>query len=285
MERPLLGLYEKSMPGDLGLAAKLREARAAGYDYMELSIDESDEKLARLTWDSREIASLRAAFDEGVSIKSICLSGHRRFPLGHPDPATRERSLEIMRGAIGLASALGVRIIQIAGYDVYYERSTEASCLRFAEGLAQSVEMAAREGVMLAFETMETEFLDTVEKAMRWVNEIDSPYLQIYPDIGNITNAAKKYGGDALRDLEKGRGRLAAMHLKETKPGVYRELPYGQGHVDFSAAIATALRLGVRLFVGEFWYHPGSDWRATLRGNNDFLRAAIEAGMAKEKTP
>ena len=43
-----LGLYEKAMPGNLTMAEKLTAAREAGYDYLEMSVDETDEKLARL---------------------------------------------------------------------------------------------------------------------------------------------------------------------------------------------------------------------------------------------
>ncbi|MDR2607850.1 MAG: TIM barrel protein, partial [Treponema sp.] len=138
----------------------------------------------------------------------------------------------------------------------------------------------AREGVILAFETMETPFMDTVEKAMYWVRRFSSPYLQVYPDIGNITNATLLYGSPVSADLEQGSGHIAALHLKETKPGVYREVPYGTGHVDFAAAAKTALRLGVGLFVGEFWYTGAENWRETLSENNRFLRNALDAGLS-----
>ena len=42
----------------------------------------------------------------------------------------------------------------------------------------------------LGFETMETPFMDTVEKSMEYVNKINSPYLGVYPDIGNLKNAS-----------------------------------------------------------------------------------------------
>jgi len=278
MSEYLLGLYEKSMPGELALAEKLAAAKAAGFDYLELSIDETDAKLARLSWSKDEIGALqRSQADTGVPVKSICLSGHRRFPLGHPDPDVQARSLDIMRGAIELAARLGVRIIQIAGYDVYYEPSTPATREIFARNLARSAEMAAREGVILAFETMETEFLNTAAKAMFWVKLINSPYLQVYPDIGNLTNAALAHGADTLEDLRSARGHLVALHLKETRPGIFREVPYGEGHVDFSAAAREALALGVRLFVGEFWHKGESDWRDILAANARFLRRALDA--------
>ena len=42
-----LGLYEKSMPNELSFREKLTYAREAGYDFLEMSIDETEEKLAR----------------------------------------------------------------------------------------------------------------------------------------------------------------------------------------------------------------------------------------------
>jgi predicted hexulose-6-phosphate isomerase len=273
-----LGLYEKALPGKLLFAEKLAETKAAGFDYMEISIDETDEKLARLAWSGAEINALRRAIEEsGVPILSMCLSGHRRFPFGDPESAVRQQSLKIMEDAITLSSRLGIRIIQLAGYDVYYKSGDETTRAFFAENLHKAVLMAARAGVILAFETMETPFLDTVAKGMQWVTKENSPYLQIYPDIGNLTNAAKVYAHNVLDDLESGRGHIAAMHLKETVPGVYREVPYGTGHVDFVPACKKAWDLGIRMFVGEFWHTGESNWRDIARENNAFLRSKIES--------
>ena len=271
-----LGVYEKSMPGSLSLRQKLRCAREAGFDYMELSIDETDEKLARLNWSDAELDELRRAMREtGLPIHSICLSAQRRFPLGDPDDACRRRALEILRQAVILASRLGIRLIQLAGYDVYYQPGTPETRRLFEQNLKDSVPFAAANGVMLAFETMETPFMDTVSKAMRYVDAVGSPWLQIYPDIGNLTNASLSSGVSVPDDLETGRGHIAAVHLKETVPGVFREVPFGTGHVDFAACVRKALQLGVRAFVGEFWYTGSPAWQADLAAANAFLREKI----------
>jgi L-ribulose-5-phosphate 3-epimerase/hexulose-6-phosphate isomerase len=276
-----LGLYEKSMPGTLSLPEKLQETRNAGFDYMELSIDETDEKLGRLQWNQAERIALRHAMeDTGTPILSICLSGHRRFPLGDPDLVARQKSLDIMEAALDLALGLGVRIIQIAGYDVYYKPSDETTRDLFEENLARSTAMAARAGIILAFETMETPFINTVEKALYWVRLIDSPYLQIYPDLGNITNAALSSGTSVIADLERGKGHIAALHLKETRPGIFREVPYGTGHVDFEAGATAARRLGIGLYVGEFWYMGEENWQKTLTQNNRFLRGFLDRAFS-----
>ncbi|MDR1469877.1 MAG: L-ribulose-5-phosphate 3-epimerase [Spirochaetaceae bacterium] len=284
-----LGLYEKAMPGNLTLEEKLAAAGEAGYDFLELSIDETDEKLARLDWTDSEVCALRRSIEQtGTPIRSICLSGHRRFPLGDPDAATRTRSLAIMEKAVRLAARLGARVIQIAGYDVYYKPGDEATRAYFAENLARSVEIAAAHAVMLAFETMETPFLNTVEKAVSWVDRIRSPYLAVYPDLGNITCAADGDRNRVHADLESGRGHIAALHLKETKPGVFREVPYGSGHVDFAGGIQSAWNLGVRMYTAEFWWtggvpYDGRAWKTLLHENARFLRGYFPADGASQE--
>jgi len=272
-----LGLYEKSMPHELSISEKLYETGKAGFDFMELSIDESEEKLCRLKWSRNEREEIvHAMWQTGIPILTMCLSGHRKYPLGSLDPEIRNRSLEIMKDAILLARDLGIRIIQIAGYDEYYNPSTAETRQRFKENLFSMVHLAAREGVILAFETMETDFINTVNKAMDFVKQIDSPYLQVYPDIGNITNAAMKDGHSLLLDISSGKGHIAAMHLKETAPGKFREIPFGTGHVEFEKAIRTAKELGVFLFVCEFWDMGDGKWREQLTGSYEFIKRAME---------
>ena len=273
-----LGLYEKAMPSSLSLREKLTAARSAGFDFVELSVDESEEKLTRVDWTRQERREVvNTMLDCGMKFGSICLSGQRKLPMGSHDPVIRAQSVELLRKTIRLASDLGIRLIQLAGYDVYYEEGDRDTRRWFAENLSQCVATAAAEGVTLGFETMETPFMDTTAKAMYYVNLMNSPYLQVYPDIGNLTNAAVKYGHSWELDLASGAGSLVAMHLKETVPGRYREVPYGMGHVDFNKAVSLALKLGVRRFTGEFWYCGESDWEELLAQSAKYLRIAFEA--------
>ena len=267
-----LGLYEKAMPKELSWREKLTAAKEAGYDFVEISIDETEEKLARLDMPKEartELVDLMAEI--GVPIRTMCLSGHRKYPLGSNDPATCARGMEIMQKAVTLAADLGIRIIQLAGYDVYYEQGSEETRARFEENLKKATLMAARDGILLGFETMETEFMNTVGKAMKYVNLVNSPYLNVYPDAGNITNAAVTYGTDVLEDLRSGEGHIVAVHLKETVPGKFREIPFGTGHVNFRDMIHTASALGVRRYVTEFWYVGNPEWKKDL----DFARSMM----------
>lgn len=150
------------LAGAAGAGKKLR------FDFVEMSVDETDERLSRLDWSAAQRTSLVAAMIEtGVGIPSMCLSAHRRFPFGSRDEAVRERAREIMSKAIRLARDLGIRTIQLAGYDVYYEDHDEGTRQRFAEGLAWAVEQAAASQVMLAVEIMDTAFMNSISK---WKN-------------------------------------------------------------------------------------------------------------------
>lgn len=260
-----IGLYEKAMPGTLSWREKMAAAGKAGYDFIEISIDETDEKLERLDMgraERRKLAELM--WETGLPIRTMCLSGHRKYSLGSESEAVRERGMQIMEKALILAGDLGIRIIQLAGYDVYYEQGNERTRALFLENLRKAADMAAARGILLGFETMETEFMNTVQKAMEIVRRMDSAYLNVYPDLGNITNAAADSGGNVQDDLETGRGRIIAMHLKETVPGKFREIPFGTGHVDFEKGIRKAWELGVRRYVTEFWYTGSPDWEQDL---------------------
>jgi len=277
MKEYSLGLYEKSMPSYLTWEEKLNCARECGFDTVEISIDETDEKLSRLYMskgDRRAIIELM--FKCNVEIRTMCLSGHRKYPLGSMDEATRTKGMDIMRRAIELADDLGIKIIQLAGYDVYYEEGNEKTRKYFEENLKRATEMAASKGVILAFETMETEFMNTVEKAMEFVKLVDSPYLQVYPDCGNVTNATLERGSSAIEDFATGKGHIAAVHLKETVPGKFREITFGTGHVNFEEIIKKSWELGVRKYTAEFWYTGNEDWKEVIKNTKIFMDEKFE---------
>ncbi len=280
MARYALGLYEKAMPGTMTIGDKLECAKECGYDYVELSVDETDEKLARLDWTKEErLALVKEMYRVGLPLRSMCLSGHRKYPFGAKDPEVRKRGMEIMEKAIDLADDLGIRTIQLAGYDAYYEKDQwEGSRQAFLENLTKATEMAAAKGISMGFETMETPFMNTVWKSMFYVNHIDNPWLGVYPDCGNLTNAAVAGGSSVTDDLYSGRGHVIAMHLKATKPGLFRDMVFDDptSHVDFEADIARAWSLGVRRYVTEMWYLGSEKWKDDIHTANRTMRAILD---------
>lgn len=272
-----LGLYEKALPSDLSWKERLLAAKNSGFDFFEISIDESDLRLNRLEWSIKQKQELiKATQAVQFPIRTMCLSAHRKYSFGSPDKEKEIRSIDIMRKAINFACDIGIRIIQLAGYDVYYEESTQETKERFTSNLKKAVEMAAQKGVVLGFETMETPFMNNVTKAMKYVDKINSPYLQVYPDIGNVTIGAN----DVRTDLLNGRGRIVAAHFKETAPNIFRDMRFGEGTVDFVEAIRTLDSIGVKMFVAEFWHQQGQDYMKELKHTHSFLHEKYEQALS-----
>jgi L-ribulose-5-phosphate 3-epimerase len=260
---PPIGLYEKALPARFDWPQRLAVARSSGFDFVEMSIDESDARLARLDWSRQQRRDFRYVVeDSGIAVPSVCLSAHRRFPFGSADPALRARARDVMSQAIQLACDVGVRTLQLAGYDVYYEPSTPDSLKRFEEGLAWANELAARNQVMLAMEIMDTPLMGSISKWLRLADSIRGPWFQVYPDLGNLS----AWGNDVSAELAKGLAHIVAVHLKDTLavssgfPGKFRDVPFGAGCVDFVAAFAALKRLGYRgCYLIEMWSGEAED--------------------------
>lgn len=277
MKPYMLGLYEKAMPSELSWREKLKTAKEAGYDYVEISIDETEEKIGRLDMSKQErFDMISAMYETDMPVRTMCVSALTKYTLGNDDPEYCARGMEILEKSIRLADDLGVRVVMIPGYDVYYKPSSVETKRRYLKNLKKAAEMAETAGVILGLETMENEFMNTVEKAMKYVTLCGSNYLKVYPDIGNLTNAAVQYKTDVLEDLELGRGNITSLHLKETLPGKYREIPYGTGHVNFEAAISKAWEMGVRRYVTEFWYKGKENWKEDLVSANKMMSEILD---------
>src|SRR5512145_1771978 len=105
-----VGLYEKALPAALSWEERLDAAGQAGYDFVEISIDESNERLARLDWSPTERTELRRSIaNSGTRIMTMCLSAHRKYPLGSHTPELRRQGQEILRKAIEFAGDIGLR--------------------------------------------------------------------------------------------------------------------------------------------------------------------------------
>jgi len=225
-----MGIYEKAIPNKYDWATKIKIAKKAGYKFIEMSVDESDERLYRLDWSFEKRVYIRnLLFDQDFYINSICLSAHRRFPFGSKTEKIRNKAFEIMDKAIELARDLGVRNIQLAGYDVYYEESDSETKAMFIEGLKYATRKAASANIMLSIEIMDTEFIGTITRCMEYINIVNSPWLQIYPDFGNLS----QWTDTPETELEVGINHIVGIHLKDTKPGIFKCIPFGKGSVDF----------------------------------------------------
>ncbi len=277
-----LGIYEKALPKDISWGERLNLAKEAGYKFVEISVDETDERLGRLDWTLEERKNFKeAVLESGIRVPSMCFSGHRRFPLGSENPETRAKSLELMKKAIELAVDLGIRNIQMAGYDVYYEVGNERTRELYIEGMKQSLKWAEQANVMLSIEIMDHPFMNSITKYLEFSEILDSPFLTVYPDSGNLS----AWGNDVRAEMSKGIREISAIHLKDTLavtpdfPGKFKEVPFGEGCVDFVEFFRTLRELNYNgpLLI-EMWTEKSQDPILEVKKAREWILERMKEG-------
>ena len=271
-----LGLYEKAIPKDIAWKDRLQITKDLGFDFLEISVDESDDRLSRLDWPLDQKRDLvRLSQDIGVPILSMCLSGHRRFPYGSKDPKTVQQARTIMTKALDFALHCGIRNIQMAGYDVYYEDSTPISKNQFKDELALAVEQAAERQIMLSIEIMDYPFMSSITRFAEITKHIHSPWLTVYPDVGNLT----AWWNDVPLELKTYISQISAIHLKDTLPvgpkslGQFRDLVLGEGTVDFVEVFKALKEVSYQgSFVLELWGDNVLDYKQQILTSLSFIK-------------
>lgn len=278
---PILGIYEKALPIDLSWPERFKAAKALGFDYLEISIDETPERQQRLQWDqTQKMAFIQAKLDNEIDVPSMCLSVHRAYPFGSKDPEIRKKARTFMLDALRFAQDLGIRNIQLAGYDVYYEPSDATTKALFLEGISWAIEQAAGRQIMLSVEIMDTAFMSSIS---RWLdleqNTAANPWFSVYPDVGNLS----AWENNVTAELQKGIHKIAAIHLKDTyaitpnKLGQFRDVPFGDGCVDFPHVFKTLSDLNYQgAFLIEMWTKNDGHDLARITESKDWLIAQMK---------
>ena len=94
-------------------------------------------------------------------------------------------------------------------------------------------------------------------------------------DLRDVTDELIDRFGDPPKSV-LGLLTIALVRSKAEGSGIY-EIKQRDGYaMMFVRNIKTLKRLGVRMFVGEFWYVGNDDWKQVIIDANDFLRDKLE---------
>ena len=262
-----LGIYEKALPINKDIEEVLHSVAEAGYSLYEIALDK--DRLPRFQWSTEQKATwLRATLNSGVHFYNLVLSAHRDFPFGSKEAKIRQQALQIMEQAIDFSAGMGIRTIQIAGYyTLEHEVSTDDSKKRFLEGMYQSAELASQAGVMLGLENVDRDII-SLEQIKEVVEEVHSPWLKMYPDVGNLT----AHHFNVKQALAENINHIVGIHLKDTKEGVFRRVPYGEGIVNFKAVFESLFKAGYRgPFSLEMWNDNSRNSLEIIKGARTWI--------------
>jgi hexulose-6-phosphate isomerase len=133
---------------------------------------------------------------------------------------------------------------------------------------------------MLGMEIMDTFMMSSISRYLWYDKAIHSPWLAVYPDIGNLT----AWGADINSELAMGFDRIVGIHLKDTLavtpsfPGKFRDVPFGAGCVDFIDTFRILSRLAYRgPFLIEMWTSTSPDAALEIRRAREFVLDQMNA--------
>jgi L-ribulose-5-phosphate 3-epimerase len=244
----------RAFPAGMPVAERLALARACGYDGVEVNLERTEELTSEAS--EHELRALRTLVEShGLVVSSVYSREQWLSPITSRDPDVRDRGVALLLRLIRAAEILETDAVlvvpgavdnglfaaepEIVRYDVAYE-SAQAALGR--------VEGAARDaGVSLAVENVWNKFLLSPLELRRFIDEIGSPAVRVYFDVGNVFPS-----GFPEQWIEILGSRICRVHFKDfriRRPGEGDFVGLLEGDVDWPAVRAALCAVSYRSWI------------------------------------
>lgn len=186
------GINIWTFPADMRLADCFRLAKEAGFDGVEVALNEGGELGLEVTEEGAR-AVVEQAQKAGVELTGVATGLLWRYSLTSDDRAMREKAQRIAEKLVAVAAWLGVDATLVipgaalvtwdpdaptARYDQVYERAQEM--------LGPLVPLAEEKQVYLGIENVWNGFLMSPLEMARFIDEFESQWVAAYFDVGNV---------------------------------------------------------------------------------------------------
>jgi L-ribulose-5-phosphate 3-epimerase len=212
------------LPGKLPYAERFALAREAGFDAIEMQTVTRDEEAAEIK---------EAAAKAGLRIHSVMNMDHWRLPLSSSDADVVRRSVLGMETSMRNAVLWGADTVLLVPAVVDAATSYRDAYERSQRVIRERLLPAARDlKIVIAVEEVWNKFLLSPIEFARYVDELDSPWLKAYFDVGNVVLYA--FPQDWIRTLG---ARIVKVHLKDftidRRNGTFAWKAIGEGDIDW----------------------------------------------------
>jgi L-ribulose-5-phosphate 3-epimerase len=185
--------------------------KGAGFDGVELWLGETP--WFQMNTTDAEVEELRRKVeDAGLVVSNVSNSLDPEFPLSARDPRVREQGMRVIERQIETALQLNTDAILIVAAYVTDEVPYNEVYQRYLEGLKILGEKAAKAKVKIGCENCNSEqrFLISPREFQQFLNEVNSPFVGIHLDVGNIHDT-----GFAEQWIEIHGPRITRVHVKD----------------------------------------------------------------------
>jgi L-ribulose-5-phosphate 3-epimerase len=218
------------------LEEKFRTLKELGYDGVELDSPGGQNK-------EEALAASKAT---GLPIHGVVDSIHWKIRLSDPDAAVREEGLKGLLTALRESHACGGSAVLLVPGVVDAKTNHDDACSRSIEQIRKALPLAAELGVHILIENVWNKMFYTedggtaqsAQKLVAYLDEIDSPWVGSYFDIGNHQRFSKP--AEWIRTLGK---RIVKLDCKDwgVKGGFGK---IGEGDVDWPEVRKALVEIG-----------------------------------------
>lgn len=188
------------LPGNLSVEDRFKLAGDLGFRGIEV------EPIS----DPAQVRALRDASEKtGVAIHSVIFGGWGA-PLSSPDPKVVEKGVADLKAGLGSARELGADTLLLVPAVVNEGTRYRDAYERSQEQIRKLIPLAEKLKVVIAVEDVWNNFLLSPLEFARYIDELDSPFVKAYFDVGNVV--AFGWPEDWIRTLGK---RIHRIHLKD----------------------------------------------------------------------
>jgi L-ribulose-5-phosphate 3-epimerase len=250
----------------------LELVKKSGWDGIELWL--GDVPWFQMETTDAQVTELRRKVQNaGLVVSNVSTGLHWETPLSSRDPAVRAKAIKIVEREIETAQLLGCDAILVVAGLVTQEVPYNEVYQRCVDAMKQLAPVAAKAKVKIGCENCcsEQRFLITPREFWTFLNEVDSPWVGIHLDVGNIHDT-----GFAEQWIEMHGPRITRIHLKDVmkKRGrccdpVYTSLFIGDNNW-------TAIRAAIKKVNYDGWLIAEMEARYKYAQDQQFYDTAVD---------
>jgi len=178
-----------TFPANYTVKECIENAKKAGFDGIEINMEEEKKGTPSLRVDStkaeiEEIFKISQSND--MPISSVATGLHWKYSLTDDDPNTRKKGIEIAEKMIDAAKLFHADAILVVPGVVNERVSYSKAYKRSQEALKALSKKAEEEKVYIGIENVWNKFLLSPLEMKKFIDEIGSPYVKFYFDVGNV---------------------------------------------------------------------------------------------------
>ena len=261
------GINAWSFPSDMEINERIRLAKQAGFEGIELVLSEKGPLSLESSAD--EIAGYKdTAKEEGIEISGLATGLFWLYSLTSNRQDIREKAKNIVKKQLDTAAILGTDVIlvvpgavgvdfrpdevvpdarndgyfvghEVVEYDIAYERSLEA--------IKDLAAYAQEKKIIIGIENVWNKFLLSPLEMRNFIDEIGSDYVGVYFDVGNVLITG--YPQQWIRILGS---RIKRIHFKDYRRqsgGLAGFVDLLSGEVDFIKVMDNLESIGYDSFL------------------------------------